>query len=75
MFCKSHLLILVLTWRSAVSAVQLGLDEVRDISVCSAEVDTCEGRITSLDTYEYVSELMRRNKLNSVLNAMKVSDL
>jgi hypothetical protein len=52
MLCTSHLLVLVLIWRSVLSALQLRLDEVRTISACPDGVNTCDGQITSLNYQE-----------------------
>jgi hypothetical protein len=54
-----HLVVLVLTWRSAVLALQLGLDDVNAITICPTGADTCNGRNISYSTKdEYVSELV-----------------
>jgi hypothetical protein len=49
MMHTSHILVLLLTWRSVLSALHLSLDEVRAISNCPDGVTTCDGNITSLD--------------------------
>lgn len=56
MLCMRYVVVLVLTWRSAVVALQLGLDEVQAMSACPDEVDTCKGSTTPLSAGEYVSE-------------------
>jgi len=59
MLCMWRLVVLVLTWRSAVLALQLGLDDVEDITNCSDVVYTCNGsNISYITSYEYVSELI-----------------
>jgi hypothetical protein len=55
-----HLVVLVLTWRSAVLAVQLGLDNVKALTVCPTGVDTCNGEL-------YVSELVFQDECSSVI--------
>jgi hypothetical protein len=61
-----HLVGLVLTWRSAVLALQLGLDDVKAITNCSTGVDTCNGqKIPHND--EYVSELVFQDESLSVI--------
>jgi hypothetical protein len=54
-----HLAVLVLTWRSAVLALQLGLDDVKAITICPDGKDTCNGRnISYSNKDEYVFELV-----------------
>jgi hypothetical protein len=61
-----HLVVLVLTWRSAVLALQLGLDDVKDI--CPGGVDTCNGRNIPYDTdNEYVSESVFHDESSLVI--------
>ena len=63
-----HLVVLVLTWRSAVLALQLGLDDVNAITICPAGVDTCNGRNISYSSkFEYVSELVFQVECSSVI--------
>ena len=63
-----QLVVLVLTWRSAVLALQLGLDDVEAITVCPTGVDTCNGRNISYKTAkEYVSELVFQVECSSVI--------
>jgi len=63
-----HLVVLVLTWRSAVLALQLGLDDVKDITICPSGVDICNGSYISYNTnYEYVSELILQVECSSVI--------
>jgi hypothetical protein len=52
MLCTSHLLVLVLAWRSVLLALHLRLDEVQAISGCSDRPDgvtTCDGKLTSMN--------------------------
>jgi len=66
--CMWHLVVLVLTWRSAVLALQLGLDDLKAITNCRAGVDTCNGRNTSYSTKdEYVSEPHFHDESSSVI--------
>jgi len=58
--CMWQLVVLVLTWRSAVLALQLGLDDVEAITVCPDGVDTCNGSM-------YVSELVFQVESSSVI--------
>jgi hypothetical protein len=63
-----HLVVLVLTWRSAVLALQLGLDDVTAITLCPAAVDTCNGRNISYSTdSQYVSEFVFHVECSSVI--------
>jgi hypothetical protein len=65
-----HLVVLVLTWRSAVLALQLGLDDVKVITTCPSGVDTCNGRNISNSTneeYEYVSEPVFHNESSTII--------
>jgi len=63
-----QLVVLVLTWRSAVLALQLGLDDVKAIKICRTGVDTCYGRNISYITYdEYVSEPVFHDESLSVI--------
>ena len=63
-----HLVVLVLTWRSAVLALQLGLDDVNAITFCPAGVYTCNGSNISYNTKnEYVSELILQVECSSVI--------
>jgi hypothetical protein len=48
MLRTSPLLVLALTWLSALSALHLSLDEVRTISDCPDGVNTCGGKLTSM---------------------------
>ena len=61
-----QLVVLVLTWRSAVLALQLGLDEVKNITDCRMGVDTCNGSM-------YVSELVFQVECSSVIVKILVS--
>ena len=68
MLCMWQLVVLVLTWRSAVLALQLGLDDVKAITICPEGVDTCNGRNIPHGTYdEYVSELVFHDESSSVI--------
>ena len=62
-----HLVVLVLTWRLAVLALQLGLDDVKAISSCNEGVDICNGSNAALNTREYVSELVFQAVCSSVI--------
>jgi len=63
-----HLVVLVLTWRSAVLALQLGLDDVKAITICPDEVETCNVRNIPHSIYEeYVSELVFQDETLSVI--------
>ena len=49
-------------------ALQLGLDDVKAITVCPDEVDTCNGRNISYSTDdEYVSEVVFQVECSSVI--------
>jgi hypothetical protein len=61
-----HLMVLVLTWRSAVLALQLGLDDVKAITNCTSGVDTCNGSKISHSTNKYVYELIFHEDSSSV---------
>jgi len=63
-----HLVVLVLIWRSAVLALQLRLDDVKAITNCTKEVETCNGSNTSYSTEdEYVSELVFHDESSSLI--------
>jgi hypothetical protein len=61
-----QLVVLVLTWRSAVLALQLGLDDVKAIADCPDGMDTCNGGNISHSTNEYVSGLVLLVECSSV---------
>jgi hypothetical protein len=50
-----------------VLALQLGLDDVKAITLCPAGVDTCNGRNISHSTNEYVSGLVLLVDCSSVI--------
>jgi hypothetical protein len=52
MLGMSHLLVLVLAWRSVLSALHLRFDEVRAISGSPDGVDTCDGKLTSMNNMQ-----------------------
>jgi hypothetical protein len=63
-----QLVVLVLTWRWAVLALQLGLDDVKAITFCPDEVSTCNGSNTTYSTKdEYVSELVFHDESSSLI--------
>ena len=60
-------MVLVLTWRSAVLALELGLNDVKAITSCPAGVDTCNGRNIPLSINEYVSETVSHDECSSAI--------
>ena len=68
MLCMWNLVVLVLTWRSAVLALVIRLEDIKNMTNCGSEVNICDGRNTSYSTEnEYVSEPVFHDESSSVI--------
>jgi len=68
MLCMWRLVVLVLTWRSAVLALQLGMDDVKSITKCTEGGYICNGsNILHRNYLEYVFELIFQVECSSAI--------